>query len=301
MRAIVLKRAGSADQLVLSDVPRPDAQPNEVLVRIHATSVTRGDIVLRKLPKLVARLVGERPRSILGHEFAGEVEVAGHGVTRFKAGDRVFGTTSGLIQGSYAEYVCVPEDGIIASIPSTVTYERAAPIPVGAMAALDFLRDGGAAAGKRVLVNGASGSVGSYAVQIAKHLGAHVTGVSSTSNIELVASLGADEVIDYTSQDFTEGNQHYDVVFDAAGKTTRKRARRVLAEGGTFVTTQARRRDELDDLNMVREMVASGEVRAVIDRYYALDQIPEAHRYVEEGHKRGNVVVVIDPHSAGKG
>lgn len=293
MKAIVSKRAGSPDRLVLIDVPEPAPKSGEVLVRIHATSVTRGDVVMRKMPRLVAWLVGETPTSIPGHEFAGEVEATGENVVEFQIGNRVFGTTSGLTQGSHAEYLCVPEDGILAHIPENVGYVDAAPIPVGAMTALHFLRRGAAAPRQRVLINGASGSVGSYAVQIAKHLGAHVTGVSSTSNTELVASLGADRVIDYTREDFTEGNQDYDVVFDAAGKTSAKKARSVLAEDGRFVTTRARRRERVEELRAVRDMVAGGAVRAVIDRCYTLDQISEAHRYVEEGRKQGNVVVTV--------
>jgi NADPH:quinone reductase-like Zn-dependent oxidoreductase len=293
MKAIVVKRAGSPDRLVLTDVPQPAPEPDEVLIRIHAASVTRGDVVMRKMPRLVARLVGEKPKSIPGHEFAGEVAAVGHDVTRFEIGDRVFGTTTGLEQGSYAEYLCVPENGILAHIPPGVGYDEAAPIPVGAMAALHFLRAGGASAGTQVLVNGASGSVGTFAVQIAKQMGAHVTGVSSTANLELVASLGADRVIDYREEDFTEGTARYDVIFDAAGKTTAKKAASVLAEHGRFVTTQARRREQVDDLCAVRDMVASGAVRAVIDRSYTLDRIREAHRYVEQGHKHGNVVVLV--------
>lgn len=293
MRAVVQKRAGSPDRLVMADVPQPVPEPTEVLVRIQATSVTRGDVVMRKMPRLVARLFGETPRSIPGYEFAGEVEATGANVAEFEIGDRVFGTTSGLTQGSYAEYLCVPEDGIFTHIPPSVGYEEAAPIPVGAMAALHFLRAGEAGPGKRVLVNGAAGSVGSYAVQIAKKSGAHVAGVASTSNMELVASLGADEVIDYTEQDFTEGKQKYDVIFDAAGKTTAKRTQAVLEEKGRFVTTQTRRRENIEELRTVRDMLASGAIEAVVDRSYSLDRISDAHRYVEEGRKRGNIVVVV--------
>ena len=293
VKAILVKRAGSPDRLVLTDVPQPAPEADEVLIRIHAASVTRGDVVMRRMPKMVARLVGEIPRSIPGHEFAGEVAAVGHDVTRFETGDRVFGTTTGLEQGSYAEYLCVPENGILAHIPPDVGYDEAAPIPVAAMAALHFLREGGVASGQQVLINGASGSVGTFAVQIAKHMGAHVTGVSSTANVELVASLGADAVVDYRQHDFTAGTTRYDVIFDAAGKTTAKKAATVLHEHGTFVTTQKRRREQVRDLLAVRDMVASGAVRAVIDRSYTLDQIREAHRYVEEGHKQGNVVVQV--------
>jgi NADPH:quinone reductase-like Zn-dependent oxidoreductase len=293
MKAIVLKRAGSPDRLALTDVPKPAPEPDEVLVRIHAASVTRGDIVMRKMPRLVARLFGETPKSIPGYEFAGEVEASGENVVEFKVGDRVFGTTSGLTQGSYAEFLCLPEDGILTHIPTDVGYGEAAPVPVGAMAALHFLKAGDVEEDKRVLINGASGSVGSYAIQIAKEMGAHVTGVASTSNADLVASLGADQVIDYTQQDFTEGTEKYDVIFDAAGKTTAKKTEGVLAEHGRFVTTKTRRRERVQELYTVRDMVASGAVKAVVDRSLALDQIAEAHRYVEEGHKQCNVVVVV--------
>lgn len=224
----MLKRAGSPDRLVLTEVPSPVPESNEVLVRIYATSVTRGDVVMRKMPRLVARIFGETPKSIPGYEFAGEVEAIGDDVGEFKIGDRVFGTTSGLSQGSYAEYLCVLEDGMVALLPSNVGYEEAAPIPVGAMTALHFLQAGDVGPEKRVLINGASGSVGSYAVQIARKMDAYVTGVASASNTELVASLGADEVIDYTKQDFTEGTEKYDVIFDAAGKTTATKAEGVL-------------------------------------------------------------------------
>ena len=293
MMAVVQTRAGSPDRLVLAEVPRPDPGPAEVLVRVHAASVTRGDVVMRKMARLVARLFGETPKSIPGNEFAGQIEATGEQVTGFRVGDRVVGTTDGLAQGSYAEYIALPESAILTHIPPEVAYEDAAPIPVGAMTALHFLRAGQVASGERILVNGASGSVGSYAVQIAKHLGAHVTGVASTSHLELVESLGADEVIDYTQQDFIERGQAYDVIFDAAGTTTPKKAARALERQGRFVTTQTRRRENIQELHAVRDMVASGAVKAVIDRSYTLDQMPEAHRHVETGRKRGNVVVLM--------
>lgn len=293
MKAVVQERAGSPDRLVLADMPQPLPDPDQVLVRIHATSVTRGDVVMRKMPRPVARLFGEVPKSIPGYEFAGQVEATGQKVGGFKVGDRVFGTTSGLTQGSYAEYLCAPEDAIFTHIPSNIGYEEAAPIPVGAMTALHFLQVGHAGPGTRVLINGAAGSVGSYAVQIAKHMGAHVTGVASTSSTELVVSLGADAFIDYTKQDFTNGKQKYDVIFDAAGKTTAKKTEVVLEEQGRFVTTRTRRRENIEELRTVRDMVARGTLKAVVDRSYTLDQISDAHRYVEEGRKRGNVVVVV--------
>lgn len=294
MRAVVLRRAGSADGLTLTEVPKPTAGPGEVLVRIRAASVTRGDVVLRKMPKLITRLVGETPKSILGHEFAGDVEDVGEGVTSLAVGDRAFGTTTGLRQGSYAEYIAIPASGLVATVPPRISYEEAAPVPVGAMAAMHFLRAGGVGSDKRILINGASGSVGSFAVQVAKHLGAQVTAVSSTSNLELVESLGANEVIDYTKQDFTQVDQTYDLIFDAVGKTSAKRVAGVLAEGGAFVTTQTRRDETAEDLLAIRELLEAGALRAVIDRRYTLEQLPEAHRYVEQGRKRGNVVIVVE-------
>jgi NADPH:quinone reductase-like Zn-dependent oxidoreductase len=182
---------------------------------------------------------------------------------------------------------------MVTVLPPNVGYEEAAPIPVGAMTALHFLQAGDVGPGKRVLINGASGSVGSYAVQIVRTLDAHVTGVASTSNTDLVASLGADHVIDYTKQDFTDGTEKYDVIFDAAGKTTAKKVEGVLSEYGRFVTTRTRRRERVQELYAVRDMVASGAINALVDRSYTLDQIVEAHRHVERGDKRGNVVVLV--------
>jgi NADPH:quinone reductase-like Zn-dependent oxidoreductase len=294
MRAITLKRAGSADGLAVSRVPAPNPGPGEVLVRIHAASVTRGDVVMRKMPKLLARLFGEKPRTVPGYEYAGVIESLGSGAEEHAVGDRVFGTTSGLAQGSYAEYIAVPTTGMVTTMPDGIGFEEAAPVPVGAMAALDFLRAGGAGPGRRVLVNGASGSVGTFAVQIAKHLGSHVTAVAGPSNVELVASLGADDVIDYTRVDVTESGRTFDVVFDAVGKTSEKQVRDLLGEDGRFVTTRTRRSETRDSLLAVRDLLAAGAITAVIDRTYSLADVAAAHRHVETGHKRGNVVIRID-------
>lgn len=217
----------------------------------------------------------------------------GEHVTAFGISDRVFGTTSGLAQGSHAEFLRLPENAIFTHMPPNVSYQEAAPIPVGAMTALHFLETGQVTTGDSVLVNGAAGSVGSYAVQIAKHMGAHVTGVASTTSLGLVRSLGADEVIDYTQHDYTDCNQKYDVIFDAAGKTTPTKAARVLEREGRFVTTQTRRRETREELRAVRDMVATGAITAVIDRTYTVDQTSDAHRHVEGGSKRGNVVVAV--------
>jgi NADPH:quinone reductase-like Zn-dependent oxidoreductase len=293
MQAVISKRAGSADRLTTAQVPTPTPGPGELLVRIHAASVTRGDVVMRKMPKLVARLFGEIPKTIPGYEFAGVVEWTGPGADAHAVGDRVFGTTSGLSQGSHAEYIAVPGDGIVAAIPDGVSFEEAAPVPVGAMAALDFLRAGGVGPGRRVLINGASGSVGTFAVQIARYLGSHVTGVAGPSNVDLVASLGADEVIDYTEVDITQLDRTFDLVFDAVGKTSNKQVRGLLGDDGRFVTTKARRTETRRRLFEVQDLLACRAITAVVDRTYPLAEVADAHRHVETGHKRGNVVIRI--------
>lgn len=300
MRAIRSRRPGSADNLYVAEVLEPEPVPGEIVVAVHATTVTRGDVVLRRMPRLLSRLVGEVPKVIPGHEFAGEITEVGSGVTTFVPGDRVFGTTTGLARGAHAEYVSVPEGGMVATIPAGIDYREAAPVPIGAMAALHFLGKGGVAAGRHVLVNGASGSVGTFAVQIARHRGARVTAVCGPSNVELMGSLGADEVIDYTQRDFTQSDGRYDLVFDAVGKTSAKRVAPVLAPGGAFVTTNARRDEKRDELAEVRDLLEAGAVVAVIDRTYSLDQIAEAHRHVETGHKRGNVVVLVSAPDPGQ-
>jgi NADPH:quinone reductase-like Zn-dependent oxidoreductase len=293
MRAVIFTRSGSAARLKLAQVPKPAPEANEILIRVHAATVTRGDVALRKLPIFVSRLFGFKRKSMLGHEFAGEIEGLGSAVTLFTEGEKVFGTTTKLAVGSYAEYICLPADGVLATMPANTTYEEAAPIPVGGMTALHFLRKGNIAGGKKVLVYGASGSVGTFAVQLAVHFGAHVTGVCSTSNVELVKSLGADEVVDYTQQDFTEAGETYDIVFDAVGKGSRRRSKSVLTEGGSFVSIRSSTREKRENLLYLRDLLERGELRAVIDRRYPLEQVPDAHRYVEKGHKRGNVVINV--------
>lgn len=293
MRAVLFKRSGSADRLELAEVPRPAPEPKEILVKVHAATVTRGDVVLRRLPFLLWRLFGFRRKTMLGHEFAGEIEAVGADVTLFKEGERIFGTTTGLTTGTYAEYICVPEEGVLATVPANITYEEAAPVPIGGLTALHLLREGGVGRGKRVLVYGASGSVGTFAVQLATHFGAHVTGVCSTSNVELVKSLGADEVVDYTKQDFTEAGQIYDIMFDAVGKGSPRRSKRVVAENGSYESVRSSTKEKTEDLLVLRDLMEAGKVKAVIDRRYSLEQIPEAHRYVEKGHKRGNVVITV--------
>jgi NADPH:quinone reductase-like Zn-dependent oxidoreductase len=294
MNAVLLKRWGSVDRLVLADVPVPVPASGEVLVRVHVATVSRGDTVLRKLPPVLSRLFGFPRKRVLGTEFAGQIEGVGSRVTRFRVGERVFGTTVELAQGAYAEYLCVPESANIATLPLTVDFEQAAAAPAGGLTAVQLLRRGGLRPGMRVLVYGASGSVGTFAVQLARAGQAHVTAVTSTSNADLVRSLGASDVIDYTRQDFTKARETYDLVLDAVGKASRRRCRRILAEDGSFVSVRsALPAGRPEDLRSLRDLLAAGKVRSVIDRRYALSEIRDAHRYVEEGHKRGNVVISV--------
>jgi len=278
------------------EIPTP--ADDEVLVRIRAATVTRGDVALRRVPRLMWPLLrlgmGLRRKRILGHEFAGQVEAVGRRVTDFRPGDAVFGTTTGLAGGSHAEYVAVPDDGVLAAKPPNLTFEAAAAVPVGAMTALRLLRDAGVTAGTRVLVHGASGSVGTFAVQLARHDGAVVTGVCSTANVELVASLGATPVIDYTAMDYAAAHAAYDVIVDAAGKTSRGRAKAVLADGGRFVSVRSTARERAADLVHISDLLEQGAIRPVIDRSFTLERIQDAHRYVEAGHKVGNVVITLE-------
>jgi NADPH:quinone reductase-like Zn-dependent oxidoreductase len=300
MKAIVTTRYGAAEGLQLQEVERPQPGENELLIRVHAATVTAGDVMLRRLPFLVwaplRMFMGLKRKKIPGHEFSGVVEAVGNAVTRFHKGDEVFGTTTGLSVGANAEYLCLPESwkgGVLAHKPANVTHAEAATLPVGGMTALYLLTQGNIGRGQKVLVYGASGSVGSYAVQLAVHFGADVTGVASTRNVALVKSLGARRVIDYTQEDFTGSGETYDLIFDAVGKISPSRSKTMLKETGAFVSIRSTTHETRENLLFLKDRVEAGAIRPVIDSVYPLAQTAEAHRYVESGRKRGNVVIAV--------
>jgi NADPH:quinone reductase-like Zn-dependent oxidoreductase len=305
MKAVIYEKYGPPEVLSLKEIEKPVPKDNEVLIKIHATTVAAGDIRMRgfKVPakfwlpmRLVLGLTGPK-KKILGMEISGEIEAIGKEVKNFKEGDQVFAATG--FGGGYAEYTCLPEIAApkrgtwMEKKPVNITYEEAAAVPVGGITALAFLRKADVMNGKKVLVYGASGSVGTYAVQLARCYGAEVTGVCSAANLELVKSLGADTVIDYTKEDFVKNGQMYDLVFDAVGKISGSHAKGSLTEKGVFLSTWQSPGVEPDDLSSLKGLVESGKVKAVIDRTYPLGQIVEAHRHVEAGHKKGNVVITV--------
>ncbi|MFF2440029.1 NAD(P)-dependent alcohol dehydrogenase [Priestia megaterium] len=302
MKAMVCTKYGKPDVLQLEEVEKPIPKENEILIKIHATTVTSGDCRVRSfnsplllwLPMRIVLGLRKPRKSILGVELAGEVEDFGKNVTRFKKGDQLFAMT-GMKFGGYAEYICLPEKGTIAVKPENVTHEEAASISFGGTTALHFFRKGNIQAGQKVLIYGASGAVGTAAVQLASYYGAEVTGVCSAKNSELVKSLGADYVIDYQNEDFSKKEERYNLIFDAIGKITKNQCKEALALNGRFVSVEGQgiAKVQTKDLLLLKKLMEEGQIKSVIDRCYSLEQVPEAHEYVETGHKIGSVVVTL--------
>jgi NADPH:quinone reductase-like Zn-dependent oxidoreductase len=331
MKAIVYQEYGSPDVLHVAEIAKPAPKDNEVLIKNYATTVNFGDLMARNYKAISPRQFNmlfpfwlmakisfglNRPKNpILGSEFAGQVEAVGGAVTRFKPGDPVFGYL-GPSMGAYAEYFCMPENGVLASKPANLTYAQAAAVPYGAIMALNLLRKANVQPGQKVLIHGASGGIGSAAVQIARHFGAEVTGVCGTPRLGFVKSLGAEHVIDYSVEDFTKNGETYDLLFDILGKCSFARCKNSLKPNGTLLFASFKMKQlvqmlrtarsgsgkrvicsiapgSLEDLNSVKALVEAGKIGAILDRCYPMEQAAEAHRYVEEGHKKGNVVITM--------
>lgn len=331
MKAIVYEEYGPPDVLQLKEVEKPAPKDNEILIRIYATPVNYGDTSARNfreisprkfnmpfifwLPARIAFGVYKPKINILGSEFAGKIESVGKGVKLFKAGDQVFGYR-GMSMGANAEYLCMPEDGLVALKPTNMTYEEAAAVPYGALTALNLLRNVNIQRGQKILIHGASGGIGSAAIQLAKYYGAEVTAVCGTPRLEFVKALGADKVIDYTKEDFTQNGETYDLIFDILGKSSFARCKSSLNQNGRYLLASFKMKqlfqmlwtskiggkkvicalssEKIEDLLFIKKLVEAEKIKSIIDRRYPLEQTAEAHRYIETGHKKGNVIITID-------
>ncbi|WP_236972427.1 NAD(P)-dependent alcohol dehydrogenase [Membranihabitans marinus] len=304
MKAVIYKKYGPPKVLEMVDIPKPQPKDNEVLVKIYATTVTSGDVRLRSsnFPPLVwfpARLIFglfKPKKEILGHEFSGIIEAIGKDVHKFKVGDEIFATPTMTNSGSYTEYISIPQDrkkGVLALKPKTLSFKEAAALPIGGMTALFLLNKANLGKGQQVLIYGGSGSVGSYAIQIAAKQDANVVAVCSTSNFDMVKSLGATRAIDYKKEDYTTCEDKFDIVFDAVGKTSKSKAQKVLKQGGRFASVKSLTSLDQDHLNQLKEMAEMGKIKPYIDQTFSLSNIIEAHEYVDSGRKKGNVVVEI--------
>lgn len=320
MKAVVYQKYGKSDVIEIKEIAKPVSKENEVLIKVCATTITAVDSIFRNGNNFFARLatgITKPKKEILGFEFAGEVESVGKDVKLFKAGDQVFGVS----ESAHMEYISLPEDNAFINKPSNISFAEAAAVPSGALTAVPFLRDNGRIeSGKKILIIGASGSVGTYAVQVAKYYGAEVTGVCSTTNIDLVKSLGADFVIDYTKEDFTKNGETYDIIFDTVGKSSYPVCKNSLNNNGIYLTTfiswailfqmlltsKSKNKkaviaftgmrsveDKKKDLLFIKELIESGKLKAVIDKTYKLEEAAKAHGYVDKGHKKGNVVLIV--------
>jgi NADPH:quinone reductase-like Zn-dependent oxidoreductase len=324
VKAIVWTEYGPPDVLQLKEVEKPTPKEDEVLIRIFATTVSSGDCEQRNLKLQIwyalpmRAYVGlKRPKriTILGMELAGEIESVGKDVTRFRKGDQVFAHTGFVRMGTCAEYICLPEEGVLAIKPANMTYEEAAAVPVGGLEALHFLRQGNIQSGEKVLINGAGGTIGTFAIQLAKYFGAEVTGVDSTGKLDMLRSIGADQVVDYTQEDFTKSGETYDFILDVVSKSSFSGSIRSLKQNGRYLIanpglsqmvrgrwskmTSGKKvmfgaaRPKIEDLLFLKELIEAGKIKSVIDRRYPLELTPEAHRYVETGHKKGHVVITL--------
>jgi NADPH:quinone reductase-like Zn-dependent oxidoreductase len=326
MKAVLWTRYGSPDALKLQQIDKPIPKDYEVLIRVHASTVTAGDCEMRELKfpiwlwipiRIYNGLLRPMRVTILGQELSGEIEAVGKGVTKFKAGDQVFATT-GFATGAYAEYVCLPEDaedGVLASMPANLSYEEAAGVPTGGLEALHFLRKANLRHGQQILINGAGGSIGTYGVQLARYFGAEVTAVDSTGKLNMLRSIGANHVIDYTKEDFTKSGRTYDVIFDVIGKSPFSGSIKSLKENGVYLIANPQMskmirwglasrksgkkaifemtKQKTEDLLYLKGLIEAGKIKPVIDRCYPLSQTAEGHRYVETGNKMGNVVITV--------